>query len=126
MHHIKKCFTEYDSTFMMRLKDIDIDVESKNKFMSETALAVIFAIKNTSLEKAITMLLSDNPAQLLYLIDTDKMAEKLNISREQVDTGLAAIAPVMTQIFLLNCNEIVAATASSGWSAENENISLVK
>ena len=123
MHFIKKCFTEYDRAFLMRLEDVGIYGDSARQFLSETTSGILYVFKNTSYEKTISILLSDNPGQLLESINIEVMAKKMAMTSGRVSLGLEAIAPIMTQVYKLNCNEIVEAIASS-WSADNEDISL--
>lgn len=121
MDFIKIYFEEYRSVFLLRLNNVNIVGDLAKQFLPETAKSILYTIKNTRLEKTIEILLSDNPSKLLDLIDIDALASALCISTEQVDLGLKAIAPVMSQIFILNSNEIVAATASLAWSSLDDD-----
>ena len=115
MDFVKKYFDEYDSAFIMRLKDVGIAGDLARQLLTETSSEIMSLIKKTRLEKSIVILSSDDPSQLLSLIDIDNMANRLYISRQLVITGLGAIAPVMSLVFKLRSNEIVAATASLSW-----------
>ena len=126
MDFVTKFFKEYDSTFMLRLKDVGITGDLARHFIMETALATFCSIKNTSLEKTVIIILSDDPSQLLKSLNADSLALNLAISKEQVYIGLEAIAPVMNMVFILRCNEIVAATASLAWHHENNKAEVLK
>jgi len=115
MDFVKKYFDEYDSAFIMRLKDVGIVGDLARQLLTETSSEIMCLIKKTRLEKSIVILSSDDPSQLLSAIDIDTMANRLCISRKLVITGLGAIAPVMSLVFKLRNNEIVAATASLAW-----------
>ena len=115
MDFVKKYFDEYDSAFIMRLKDVGIVGDLARQLLTETSSEIMCLIKKTRLEKSIVILSSDDPSQLLAAIDIDTMANRLCISRKLVITGLGAIAPVMSLVFKLRNNEIVAATASLAW-----------
>lgn len=115
MDFVKKYFDEYDSAFIMRLKDVGIVGDLARQLLTETSCEIMSLIKKTRLEKSILILSSDDPSQLLSAIDIDTMANRLCISRKLVITGLGAIAPVMSLVFKLRSNEIVAATASLAW-----------
>ncbi len=115
MDFVKKYFDEYDSAFIMRLKDVGIVGDLARQLLTETSSEIMSLIKKTRLEKSIVILSSDDPSQLLSAIDIDTMANRLCISRKLVITGLGAIAPVMSLVFKLRNNEIVAATASLAW-----------
>ena len=115
MDFVKKYFDEYDSAFIMRLKDVGIVGDVARQLLTETSSEIMSLIKKTRLEKSIIILSSDDPSQLLSSIDIDTMANRLCISRKLVITGLGAIAPVMSLVFKLRSNEIVAATASLAW-----------
>ena len=82
----------------------------------------MYIIKTSPLEKTIQILLSDKPSRLLKQIDAGAMAIKMNMSTEQVSSGLGSIAPVMSQVFSLKSNEIIAATASLAWKSNDESI----
>ncbi len=99
----------------MRLKAVGIVGDVARQMLIETSSDILSTIKNTRLEKSIVILSSDDLSQLLSAIDIDTMAKRLGISRKQVVTGLGAIAPVMSMVFKLRSNEIVAATASLAW-----------
>lgn len=125
MDFINIYFDEYSSAFTRKLEDVGITGDLATQFLSETASAILYSIKNTNLEKTIEILLSDNPSQLIKTINVHTMAKKLGISSEQVSSGLESIAPVVSLVFLLKCNEIVAATASLAWKTTDENIDSV-
>ncbi len=115
MDFITNYFDEYGSAFSSRLKAIGFSDDLAKEFLTETASEILSIIKNTNLEKTIKILLSDDPSQLLNLANSDVIATNLAISSEQVKSGLDAIAPVMSQVFLLKMDEIVSATASLAW-----------
>ena len=115
MDFVKKYFDEYDSAFIMRLKDVGIVGDVARQLLTETSSEIMSLIKKTRLEKSIVILSSDDPSQLLSSIDINTMVKRLGISRKLVVTGLGAIAPVMLLVFKLRSNEIVAATASLAW-----------
>lgn len=125
MDFINIYFDEYSSAFTRKLEDVGITGDLATQFLPETASAIMHTIKNTNLEKTIEILLSDNPSQLIKTINVHTMAKKLGISSEQVSSGLESIAPVVSLVFLLKCNEIVAATASLAWKTTDENIDSV-
>ena len=116
MDFVKKYFDEYDSAFIMRLKDVGIVGDVARQLLTETSSEIMSLIKKTRLEKSIVILSSDDPSQLLSSIDINTMVKRLGISRKLVVTGLGAIAPVMLLVFKLRSNEIVAATASLAWN----------
>ena len=122
MDFIKNCFEEYRSSFTKKLEDVEISGDASNEFLSETAARLLYIIKTAPLEKIIQILLSDKPSRLLKLIDADAMAIKMNMSEEQVTSGFRSIAPVMSQVFSLKSNEIIAATASLAWKADDKFI----
>ena len=115
MDFVKKYFDEYDSAFIMLLKDVGIVGDVARQLLTETSSEIMSLIKKTRLEKSIVILSSDDPSQLLSSIDINTMVKRLGISRKLVVTGLGAIAPVMLLVFKLRSNEIVAATASLAW-----------
>lgn len=125
MDFINNCFEEYKSSFTNKLEDVEISGETSNAFLSETAERLLYIIKTSPLEKTIQILLSDKPSRLLKLIDADAMALKMNMSAEQVNSGLRSISPVMSQVFSLKSNEIIAATASLAWKTDDEYITTV-
>ena len=125
MDFIKNYFDEYSSVLTRKLEDAGITGDLASQFLPETASAIQYSIKNTSLEKTIKILLSDNPSQLLRLINVYEMATKLGINTEQTSSGLDAIAPVVSQVFSLKRHEIVAATASLAWQTTDESIDSV-
>ena len=122
MDFIKIYFDEYSSAFTIKLELVGITGDLATQFLSETASAIMYTINNTNLEKTIEILLSDNPSQLLKTINVHEMAKKLGISSERVSSGLESIAPVVSLVFLLKCNEIVAATASLAWKTTDKYI----
>ena len=122
MDFINNCFNEYRSSFTKKLEDVEISGNVADEFLSETADRLLYIIKTAPLEKTIQILLSDTPSRLLNSIDTDAMAIRMDMSSEQVTSGLRSIAPVMTQVFTLKSNEIVAATASLAWNTTDEYI----
>lgn len=122
MDFINNCFNEYRSSFTKKLEDAEISGDVADEFLSETAARLMYIIKTAPLEKTIQILLSDKPSRLLNSIDAGAMAIKMNISSEQIITGFRSIAPVMTQVFSLKSNEIVAATASLAWKTTDEFI----
>ena len=65
MDFIKIYFDEYSSAFTGKLGDAGITGDLATQFLSETASAIMYTIKNTNLEKTIEILLSDNPSQLI-------------------------------------------------------------
>ena len=122
MDFIKIYFDEYSSAFTIKLELVGITGDLATQFLSETASAIMYTINKTNLEKTIEILLSDNPSQLLKTINVHEMAKKLGISSERVSSGLESIAPVVSLVFLLKCNEIVAATASLAWKTTDKYI----
>ncbi len=122
MDFIKIYFDEYSSAFTRKLGDAGITGDLATQFLSETASAIMYTIKNTNLEKTIEILLSDNPSQLIKTINVHAMSKKLDISSEQVSSGLESISPVVSLVFLLKSNEIVAGTASLAWKTTDEYI----
>ena len=120
MDFINNCFNEYRSSFTKKLEDVEITGNVADEFLSETAARLMYIIKTAPLEKTIQTLLSDKPSRLLNSIDANAMAKKMNMSSEQVTSGLRSIAPIMTQVFSLKSNEIVAATASLAWKTTDE------
>ena len=122
MDFINNCFKEYRSSFIQKLGDVEITGDLADAFLAETAARLLYIIKTTNLEKIIKILLSDKPSHLLDLIDTDAMAIRLDMHSEQVISGLDSIAPVMSQVFSLKSNEIIAATASLAWKTSDEFI----
>ena len=112
MDFITNCFEEYGGAFNGRLKTIGFSDDLAKEFLTEIASGIFYIIKNANLEKTIKILLSDDPSRLLNSINVKAIAKKLAISTEQVTAGLEAIAPVMSQVFLLKSNEIVTATLS--------------
>ena len=122
MDFIKNYFDEYSSVLTRKLEDAGITGDLASQFLPETASAIQYSIKNTSLEKTIKILLSDNPSQLLQSVNVHEMAKNLGINTEQVSSGLDAIAPVVSQVFSLKRHEIVAATASLAWKTTDESI----
>lgn len=126
MDFVTKFFKEYDSAFMLRLKDVGMAGDLARHFILETASATFCAIKKTSLEKTVIIMLSDDPSQLLKSLNADSLAINLAISKEQVYIGLETIAPVMNMVFILRSNEIVAATASLAWHHENDKAEVLK
>ena len=126
MDFVTKVFKEYDSAFMLRLKDVGMTGDLARHFILETASATFCAIKNTSLEKTVIIMLSDDPSQLLKSLNADSLAINLAISKEQVCIGLETIAPVMNMVFIQKSNEIVAATASLAWHHENDKAEVLK
>ena len=115
MNFITNCFEEYGGAFSGSLKASGFSDDLAKEFLTEIASGVFYIIKNASLEKTIKILLSDDPSRLLNSINVKAIATKLGISTEQVTAGLEAIAPVMSQVFLLKSDEIVTATASLAW-----------
>jgi hypothetical protein len=115
MDFITNCFEEYGGAFSGRLKAAGFSDDLVKEFLTEIASGIYYIVKNTNLEKTIKILLSDDPSRLLMSINVKAIATKLCISTEQVTAGIEAIAPVMSQVFLLKSNEIVAATASLAW-----------
>ena len=115
MDFIRNYFEEYGDAFSGRLKASGFSDDLAKEFLTEIASGVFYIIKNASLEKTIKILLSDDPSRLLNSINVKAIATKLGISTEQVTAGLEAIAPVMSQVFLLKSDEIVTATASLAW-----------
>lgn len=122
MDFINNCFEEYKSSFTKKLEDAGISGNASDAFLSETAARLLYIIKTAPLEKTIQILLSDKPSRLLKLIDADAMAIRMNMSAEQVSSGLQSIAPVMSQVFSLKSNEIIAATAALAWQTNDKNI----
>ena len=115
MDFIRNYFEEYGDAFSGRLKASGFSDDLAKEFLTEIASGIFYIIKNANLEKTIKILLSDDPSRLLNSINVKAIAKKLAISTEQVTAGLEAIAPVMSQVFLLKSNEIVTATASLAW-----------
>ncbi len=109
----------------MRLKAVGIGDVLARQLLIETSSDILTTIKYIRLEKSIVILSSDYPSQLLSTIDIDNMAERLGISRQQVVTGLGAIAPVMSIVFKLRSNEIVAAAASLAWNKTDDKLGSV-
>ena len=124
MDFIKIHFDEYSSALSKKLEDAGITGDLASQFLPETASAIQYTIKNSSLEKTIKILLSDNPSQLLKSVNAHEMAKKLGINTEQVSSGLNAIAPAVSQVFSLKRQEIVAATASLAWKTTDESTDL--
>ena len=124
MDFIKIHFDEYSSALSKKLEDAGITGDLASQFLTETASAIQYTIKNSSLEKTIKILLSDNPSQLLKSVNAHEMAKKLGINTEQVSSGLNAIAPAVSQVFSLKRQEIVAATASLAWKTTDESTDL--
>lgn len=122
MDFINNCFDEYRSSFIKKLEDVEISGNVADEFLAETAARLLYIVKTAPLEKTIQTLLSDKPSRLLNSIDADAMAKRMNMNSEQVTSGLRSIAPVMSQVFLLKSNEIVAATASLAWKTTDEFI----
>lgn len=115
MDFITNCFEEYESAFSGRLKAVGFSDDLAKEFLTEIASGIFHIIKNANLEKIIKILLSDDPSRLLSSINAKVVATELGISTEQVTTGIEAIAPVVSQVFLLKSNEIVTASASLAW-----------
>ena len=124
MDFIKIHFDEYSSALSKKLEDAGITGDLASQFLTETASAIQYTIKNSSLEKTIKILLSDNPSQLLKSVNAHEMAKKLGINTEQVSSGLNVIAPAVSQVFSLKRQEIVAATASLAWKTTDESTDL--
>jgi hypothetical protein len=120
MNFIKKCFDQYNSALTMYLNDAGIVGDLSKQFISETVLGIMYAIKNSSLDDVIVILVSDDPSQLLKLINVDGMANNLGISADEVTRGLEAIAPVMSMIFTFKSHEIVATIASLAWESKDD------
>ena len=125
MDFIRNYFEEYGDAFSGRLKASGFSDDLAKEFLTEIASGIFHIIKNANLEKTIKILLSDNPSQLLRLINVYEMATKLGINTEQTSSGLDAIAPVVSQVFSLKRHEIVAATASLAWQTKDESIDSV-
>jgi len=115
MDFITNYFDEYGSAFSGRLKAVGFSDDLAKEFLTEIASGIFLIIKNSNLEKTIKILLSDDPSRLLDSINAKVVATELGISTEQVTTGIEAIAPVVSQVFLLKSNEIVTASASLAW-----------
>ena len=122
MDFINNCFEEYKSSFTKKLADVEISGDASNEFLSETSARLLYIIKTVPLEQTIQILLSDKPSRLLKFIDADAMAIRMKMSTAQVNSGLRSIAPVMSQVFSLKSNEIIAATASLAWKTNDESI----
>ena len=120
MDVIKKCFKINDNAFSMALEAVDYSADQIKRFLSETQCCILHTIKNHSLEKIIGIMLSRDPARILYLIDIDTMAEILGMSSTKVRSGFDAITPVMSRAMSYKTSEIVAATASSAWSIADD------
>ena len=115
MDFITNYFEEYGDAFSGRLKASGFSDDLAKEFLTEITSGLFYIIKNENLEKTIKILLSNDPSRLLNSINVKAIATKLGISTEQVTAGLEAIAPVISQVFLLKNNEIVTATASLAW-----------
>lgn len=115
MDFITNYFEEYGDAFSGRLKASGFSDDLAKEFLTEIASGIYYIIKNENLEKTIKILLSNDPSRLLNSINVKAIATKLGVSTEQVTAGLEAIAPVLSQVFLLKNNEIVTATASLAW-----------
>ena len=120
MDVIKKCFKINDSAFSAALVAVGFSEDQIIRFLPETQCCILHTIKNHSLEKIIGIMLSRDPARILYLIDIDTMAEILGMSSSKVRSGFDAITPVMSRAMSYKTSEIVAATASSAWSIADE------
>lgn len=120
MDFINSCFEENHSTFTKKLEEAGIVGDLANQFLQETGLAILDRIKNTTLDRVIAILLSDNPAQLLETININKMSKNLAIDAEQVSVGLDAISPTLMQIFSSKSDEIVYTIASLAWKTSDE------
>jgi len=121
MDFIKRCFKDNSDVFSDNLKQVGFTEDATQQFLSETVPVLLNIIENSNLDKTLEILLSAHPSNLLKLIDTHSMATKLSMEPEQITSGLKAISPEMSRIFLLNSNEIIAATASLAWKASDES-----
>lgn len=121
MDFIKKYFIEYEYAFFDRLDTVGMKKQSVGPFLDTTAYAISQTIRKSKLEKIIEILLSDNPAEILFLLDTDEMSADLEMTSDDVSAALAAISPVMKQIFILKNYEIVSATASLAWEVSDDS-----
>ena len=126
MDFIKRCFKDNSDAFSDNLKQVGFTEDSTQQFLSETVPALLNIIENSNLDKTLEILLSAHPSNLLNLINTHSMATKLNMESEQIISGLKAISPEMSRIFLLNSNEIIAATASLAWKISDESFNQDK
>jgi len=120
MEVIKQCFKINDTAFSAALEAVGFSEDQIIRFLPETQCCILHTIKNHSLEKIIGIMLSRDPARILYLIDIDTMAEILGMSSSKVRSGFDAITPVMSRAMSFKTSEIVAATASSAWSIADE------
>ena len=124
MDFIKNCFDEFSTLLLIKLKEVGIMDEVAKIFLLETAHAILHTIKHSSLEKTIEILLSNNPSQILKAVNINQIAYKTNLDIEHVTAGLESITPVVSQVFTINSNELVAATASLAWKTTDESICL--
>lgn len=120
MNYISRCFTAYNGAFTESLIAAGFSADQARQFVEITVSFILYTVKNNDLKKTVEILLSDDPSQLLKMIDTDDIASKLGIESDQVSAGLAAISPVMKLVFIKNSNQIVDAAASLAWSSQSK------
>lgn len=120
MDFIEKCFMRYNAELTDKLVDAGFSAAQAKEFLPVTSSSIMHFIKNTDLEITIAIFMSDNPSQILNLINADVVASIMGMNSDQVTSGFEAIAPALSQAFKQQSNEIVAATASLAWSYSDE------
>ena len=126
MDFINKYFEEFSASLLIKLKETGITDDLAKMFLLETAHAILHTIKYSSLDRTIEILLSNNPSQILNVINVNQIAYKTGIEIEQVTSALEAITPVVSQAFTLNNNELITATASLAWKTTDNSICTEK
>jgi uncharacterized membrane-anchored protein len=96
MDYIQDIFERNTHTLIKKLEVAGFSNNQSSDFLSEIAPRIFESTQYAGIAKSISDLLAD-PAQFLSSVNVESIAQKLDMSCEQVTSGLALVVPVMTQ-----------------------------
>lgn len=115
MRFISECFGEHGSTFTRALKNVGFSTSQADAFLKEAATCLLTAKEYSGTTRAITDLISTNPARILHSIDVNFLAQKVGITADLAKAGLSAIRPLLSDIMSRKKDGIVDAIISLAW-----------
>ena len=126
MNFITACFDEYDSALSELLAASGFTAEQTSRFLPAASSLILNTFKHKDIEQIISSFGSREPSEFISALNVDTLASRVDMTTEQVTTGLEAIAPVISQAFKHNSDGMVGAAISIAWEEKRDFISIAK
>lgn len=117
MNFIYKCLDDYERAIAYRLENAGFTPGQARAFIEETASAIVASINTTGVEQMMKGLVTEGPYHLISIIDVDVIADNCEINANRVQSGLCAVSPIVSQIFLQRSDVILGAACDYSWES---------